>query len=58
MGEKRSKPMALVKCQFGVFDTHHPQIKLLVQLHPTNISIYLSIQNSWLEVAFWRLWIT
>jgi hypothetical protein len=50
--------MALAKCQFGVFDTHHPQIKLLVQLHPTNISIYLSIQNSWLEVAFWRLWIT
>ena len=34
------------------------QIKLLVQLHPTIISIYLSIQNSWLEVAFWRLWIT
>jgi hypothetical protein len=26
--------------------------------HPTNISIYLSIHNSWLEVAFWRLWIT
>src|SRR4029077_14704670 len=49
MGEKRSKPMALVKCQFGVFDTHHPQIKLLVQLDPTNISIYVSIQNSSLE---------
>ena len=27
-------------------------------LGPTNISIYLSIQNSWLEVASWRLWIT